>query len=458
LSESRLNQLNNTASRLTVVRKTIVNIIQAAWDHTKNGLGAVAVFSLIGASFTFLSQIILARTLSIENFGHFGSVLSQAILISSLAGAGVYFVWLRKLSDDSAGINWITSGIWLAVSSTVILLFGFGVWGFTIDGTMHSLIYFLIGTEIAARAATELNTGASQVSNQKIHFALYLSLPSIVRLLTLSVGATIVLVMGGSISLLTASFLHFISCAVIVIVSFFCVRHFMYQRSSMYSFNTTEKAVNLLSFSTEAFPYTMSSFLLAVQNNLPIVIAANLLSFTDASHLIAANSIVMVGYVAIGLVYRKYYQPMMFKLFIHDPKKYVAFIKSGFMMAFFFGVLLSIFIAVFGTVLMVPLYGLSFEFSITLVQILSGTVLFRCLINHSNVAFVTSRDANTKMLVQLTSLLVTMPLVFVFARTLGVIGIAWCLLSVDCVQALILRLISWRVGTRTRSQSIDTFR
>ena len=91
----------------------------------------IGLGSLISAGFVFLTQIMIARQLSIFEFGIFSSSLVTITLLVPLAGFGVAGFWLRLFAKEGwHGMHWLPSSFYLILFSSTIVFVLLLIWSF----------------------------------------------------------------------------------------------------------------------------------------------------------------------------------------------------------------------------------------------------------------------------------------------------------------------------------------
>src|SRR5690606_23049373 len=86
--------------------------------------------SLLGAAFAFFSQVLIARKLSLDEYGSFSSALALVNIVLPLAGFGLPQLWLKVFGEEGwRGIRWIKPSLQFAILSTTCVSGGIVVWG-----------------------------------------------------------------------------------------------------------------------------------------------------------------------------------------------------------------------------------------------------------------------------------------------------------------------------------------
>ena len=417
--------------------KALGNFRAQALSHARNGLGAIALFALIGGLLNFVGQALLARLMTPHDVGYFGNVIALATLLAPIGGAGVYGVWLQMFPKHKASSAWIKPGIYLAMISTVILMVGLVSWGYIIEGASGAIIFFFIGFQLVSLVALELNSGAYQVQEKYNRFAIYQAWPQALRLAILTICGLSWSFYSPNSKILGFAIGHFIFSSIIVLICarelrvfFLATRRFDRGRSEDVSDQPLSAVISF------GWPFVANTVLLAIYGQATVIVAAHILSYSDAAIYMAANAIVASGYIVIGLMYRRYFQPRMFKLIEEDLKAYINFARKGLALSIFLGLALASGTAVGSHLFLTLIFGPAYAPSVSIVYILSITVFFRCVINHMGSAFVRKPEVVFRSRVQLIGLIITIPLMIFLAGSFGLPGLAWSCVFFDLFLVL----------------------
>lgn len=420
-----------------ITMRAIGNFRAQALAHARNGLGAIALFALIGGLLNFVGQALIARLMTPHDVGYFGNVIALATLLAPIGGAGVYGVWLQMFPKQEASSAWIKPGIYLAMISTAILMVGLVSWGYITEGASGTVIFFLIGSQLVSLVALELNSGSFQVQEKYNKFALYQAWPQALRLAILAICGLSWNLYSPNSKILGFAIGHFVFSSTITLICarelrafFLDTRRVERERGAQVS---DQPLGTVMSF---GWPFVANTVLLTIYGQATVIIAAHVLSYSDAAIYMAANAVVASGYIVIGLMYRRYFQPRMFKLIEEDLAAYINFARKGLVLSIFLGLALAVGTAAGSRLFLTMIFGPAYAPSVSIVYILSITVFFRCMINHMGSAFVRRPEVVFRSRVQLIGLVITIPVMIFLSGSFGLPGLAWSCVFFDLFLVL----------------------
>lgn len=87
------------------------------------------VCTLLGSAIGFLTQTLIARSVSVEDYGVFTSVLGVVGMCAPLAGFGVSAFWLKVFGEEGEkGSRWLPKTLEFTLVTTVLVVFCVLVW------------------------------------------------------------------------------------------------------------------------------------------------------------------------------------------------------------------------------------------------------------------------------------------------------------------------------------------
>ncbi|MDI5942607.1 oligosaccharide flippase family protein, partial [Micromonospora sp. DH15] len=131
-------------------------------------LAQVGLLGLSQAGVTvaaFGSQVLLARTLTREDFGSFTAVLAVVSLTAPVAVFGVSELWLQVFGQEGArAYRWVGPSLRLAGAACAVLLLGVLAWSAAeLPDTTAAGVRALLATVVVAQAALALAGSVRQL-------------------------------------------------------------------------------------------------------------------------------------------------------------------------------------------------------------------------------------------------------------------------------------------------------
>lgn len=141
--------------------------------------------TFFGAGLAFLTQIMMARHLTVESFGVFSAVLSLVLLFVPLAGFGVAQFWLKIFGQEGwAAIRWIPNSLRFVTYSTFLVstvLLAWAAWG--PHDYMSRLLITVLAFHIVGQISLELVSSRLQLEERYAALAAWQLWPHCLRFL-----------------------------------------------------------------------------------------------------------------------------------------------------------------------------------------------------------------------------------------------------------------------------------
>lgn len=138
----------------------------------------------VGAAMAFATQLLLARGLSLEEFGEFSAALASVNILMPLAAFGLTGLLLRSFGEERAAAQrWVGPALLAAASTTVLVLaawFGWGVAQGMSLAVVAGLCFYLLG-----QTAIEFHITTSQLTDHHGRVALLQFSPPFLRAVVL---------------------------------------------------------------------------------------------------------------------------------------------------------------------------------------------------------------------------------------------------------------------------------
>jgi len=315
-----------------------------------------------GAGLAFLTQVFLARTLSLEDFGAFSAALSLVTLVAPLAGFGVGMFWLRAFGEEGVqALRWIKPSIKFTLVSTVLILTVIYLWAFFAphsDLTRNLLLIFSLF--IVGQVAIELASSIYQLEGRYINLAVWQFLPHAMRFAFLMFVLWAFLTQN--LSAINAAFIYFIVAIIMFLVGGKLVLKAYKGNLSLVGhastlhkpeFNSQPSVINVV---RESWPFGLVGVFYFIYFQSSIILVSYILG-NEAAAKYSVVIVIMTGiYMFPSIIYQKLLLPKIHRWANQDRKKLKqVYLKGNFLM-----LLLGIVTA--GTVLFVAPYVIPIVF------------------------------------------------------------------------------------------------
>ena len=403
----------------------------------------LSIGAYAGAGLAFLTQVILARTLSLEDFGAFSAALSLVTLVTPLAGFGVGMFWLRAFGEEGAqALRWVKPSIKFTLVSTVLILTVVYLWAFFAphsDLTRNLLLIFSLF--IVGQVAIELASSIYQLEERYINLAVWQFLPHAMRFSFLMF--VLWAFSAQNLSVINAAFIYFIVAVIMFLVGSKLVLK-AYKRdlslvghaSTLHKpeFNFQPKVINVL---RESWPFGLVGVFYFIYFQSSIILVSYILG-NEAAAKYSVVIVIMTGiYMFPSLIYQKLLLPKIHRWANQDRKKLKqVYLKGNFLM-----LLLGIVTA--GTVLVVAPYVIPIVFGdkyvgvMFILSILAFAIPIRFVTASVGSVLTTGAHMIRKVKYMGTAALANVLLSILLIEPIGITGVAYAALVSDGLLLLL---------------------
>ncbi|UBM26565.1 flippase [Pseudomonas sp. p1(2021b)] len=148
-------------------------------------LSLLGFSSLAGAGLAFLTQILLARNLGVNEYGAFSSAFGTVALLTPLAGFGIAPMWLKVFGlEGEAGKRWVRPSFIFSICSTALTIFFIVLWAILIDhDALNRVLLLIMSTYIFGQVFLELVSARLQLEERYLNLSIWQFLPHLGRFL-----------------------------------------------------------------------------------------------------------------------------------------------------------------------------------------------------------------------------------------------------------------------------------
>lgn len=393
----------------------------------KRSLGSLLLLfiSLLGAAFlSFLTQLILGRTLSVESFGIITTGLSLVAIGTAIVGYGVPSYWLLRYGEEG-----VAAARWLKPSLTLIVI---------IAPVICSLIWvytnYFIDNPIMGWAMTWL---LSLVILQVMFDLLAAKLQIEGRYKTLSAWQ-IVIHLSRLLVVLIAYFLNAISldfvvlgyttsAAILIICIYVELRKLKVDlirlpayrlRNNKYSF----AKVGLKDVLFGAWPFAATTGLGILYSHTEIVLLGTIKGMEAAGMFSVAAAFLLVAYLVPQTVFQKFLLPKIHRWYNQDRSKFVASYKFNTAAMLLMGAVGTIVIYLSSESLVPAVFGEKYSLSGHILSGLALCVLFRFVSTSVGSSLISGDNMRRKVYCQMIVAIVSVITASVFIYLYGLKG------------------------------------
>lgn len=334
--------------------------------------------SLAGAGAAFFSQVVIARQLSVADFGVFSSAMATVALVTPLAGFGIAAYWLKVFGQEGwKATRWLKSSISFVVMSTLLVLFLLSVWAMLgpHDLAMRKLL-LLLSFYMVGQVFIELVSARLQLEERYIGLALWQSIPHFMRLLLIVV---FIYFFPDNLNLYSIAYMYIVVVLLISLISIYSLwgmfqgRFFLKGHGAVAGSANNLKQENstLSSLVVECWPFGMAGVFYLIYFQSDIVLLKYLSGAETAGIYNVAFLVMGAVYLLPSVAYQKFLLPKLHRWAHNDRVRLYKTFRVGNIIMLGLGIVAMLLLWVVVPWVVPLLFGVEYKNTIPLLMILS---------------------------------------------------------------------------------------
>jgi O-antigen/teichoic acid export membrane protein len=405
--------------------------------------------SLLGAFIAFLTQVLLARHLAIDNFGQFSSALATIAIIAPLAGFGISQFWLQIFGEEGySAFRWLKGSFQFILISTSTVLGCLFLWIiFGPDHTTYKLLLTLLSSFILGQIMIELISVQFQLEEKYLLLSVWQFMPHFLRLLLI---ICFLYISPLAFTMLLVAKIYFAISASIFILGIFKL---MKMRKGQLILIGHDKPVsdstallepaNMWSVISHAWPFGLSYFFYFVYNQSSIVLLNHLDSSEAAATFNVAFNIIMAIFLMPRVIYDKYLLPKIHRWANHDKLKLYEIHKIGQRYMIISGIIIMICTWATSFWIVPFLFGQKYIHSVQILNILALSIPIYFMASNSGAPLASKKNNRIKVQYMGIVAIANISLNFFLIPIHGAIGA-----SISIILSHLLLLALFHYGTQ----------
>lgn len=289
---------------------------------------------VLGAAAAFLSQLMLARTLSVSDFGALATALASINVLSALSGFGVGAYLLRVFGKEGwAGRQRAPHALKIVLASSGLMTMVGLAWAWSgVYGSSTGLVMSVLLWLVVEQAGRSIGAAVLQLEGRYVQMAVYHFLPHGLRLIVASwaliAGWPILVVAGG-----------YAGVGLMVIIPYArALRRLLAGTISLQghgpipdeaSSHNTARNGSLGSTLKGASPFAVTGLFYLLYAQSPVVLLGMLAGEGHAGVYSVALSVMSFVYLFPVAVYAQYLMPHLHRWAEHDPTRLLDVYRVG---------------------------------------------------------------------------------------------------------------------------------
>lgn len=392
-------------------------------------ISLVWVSTILNALLAFITQVILARSLTVSSYGLLAASLGFIALLLPLADFGISSFWLKYFGKEGwQAKRWLKPSIKFVLLTILFLFIGVHLWAYLgpHEAISRTLILILVWTILGTVAINTVSTKYQLEDNFFMYSVLQimpvaLKTIAVVIIINVSIEGNRVVEISFSY-LLISIFICFILSSQIISIWKGKIKPAGHQPNS-YLFELDHK-ISIIDVFHETKFFGILGILYLAWNQGHIVIAKYFLGDSDAGIYNSAMIIITTVSLLPSVAYSKFLQPRIHRWAYKDLLKLKRMYSYGNKIMFVVGIF-AMFLLIFSSYWLIPIiFGKEYNEAITILIILALTLPFRFLGYSSGALLMTAQYQKIKAKVLFIVVLLNLILAYVIIPIWGLMGLA----------------------------------
>lgn len=389
-------------------------------------LSVLWVFTLVGAVFSFITQVVLSRGLDITQYGYFSAAYSMVVLFTPLALFGMAPYWLKLFGKNGWGaVKLVPSSLKFVTFTSIITLTLFLLWAYLGPHSPEfSSLLKVMSIILFSQVLIELLSTKYQLEESYFSLAVWQFLLGALKLvfvsatIYISVQAIPSQVIGTGYAVITF---------MLSVYAFFKIRGISNGGIALAGHVRANKDKNTIlkpNYFKETWPFALSGVFYFIYFQSDII----LLSYLDSPE---SSAIYNVAFIIISsallfpkILYQKFLLPKIHRWSHHDKLKFYKVYAIGNKYMFILGVVSMCLLLLLSNELVSFIFGDTYKGAVSILMILSVTIVFRFTAASVGSVLVTQNNMTIKVILMGIVAVVNIVLNIIFIPRYGPTGAA----------------------------------
>jgi O-antigen/teichoic acid export membrane protein len=398
-------------------------------------VGVLWAAQLAAAGIAFLTQPLLTRTLSLEQYGAFAAALASVNLLAPLAGFGIGAFWLRLFGKEGwSARRWITSTTLLVALSSVVVMIGVLIWAWSgvFSTTIRTLMTILTVT-VLGQVTVNIGVAIFQLEGRYLRLAICLFLPHAFRLIV----AVLTFLLAWSAFGVAAGYT--IASVVLIIVYSPSLWRMLQGKIVLLGHGPKEDHSYMSPISHPslgdafhgAWPFAFSGLFYLIYFQSSIALLGVLADEEAAAVYNIAFLVMSAVYLFPNAIYQQYLMPHLHRWAEHDKVQFLRVYSTGGSRMLIYSLVFMGVVVGLSPWIVPSLFGEEYRTTVSILSILSLCIPLRFLATHVGSVLVTGENMRRKVRYQSAAAVLNVALNIGLIPLWGVTGAAVATVSTE---------------------------
>lgn len=414
--------------------------------------------SLVGSGgLAFLTQILLGRSLTVDDFGAVSTALSIVVIMTPLIGFGMPSVLLLMFGQEGRqAFRWVRHTLMFSfIWGLIVLAISWGALVWLIEDERLLRVTLWMQAMVVMQVIVELLAAKLQLEARYVALSLWQGLPHLGRL---SVALITYLSAPAGVDMVAKGF--FLVSLVLIAIAGYGLTSMSASKMCLagpqredtapaQALPITPSYSRLLSV---AWPYAGGAALVMFYGRIEIVLLGTTTSATAAGQFSIATAFLLVAFLIPQAVYQKFLLPKIHRWFHHEWERFLAVYRFGCASMAVIGLAGTIAAYTVGEPLVVLFFGEKYRVAGQVLSLLSICILTRFVSTSIGSSLVSGACMKYKVCCQSLTTLVTTPSAYILIALYGIDGAI-----MNKILTEILLLVSYTYASARYVLGINTW-
>ncbi|MCM1935638.1 MULTISPECIES: oligosaccharide flippase family protein [Acinetobacter] len=344
-----------------------MNFHRVFQSYVKDSL-IILLGTLLGSLFAFLNQTLIARNLTVAEYGIFSTQLTLLNFLAPCIGMGISAFWLKVYGEEQKNaVRWMPVSLKLVTLTSGIIV-GLILLNALTSKDLSFFILLFFSLYCFGQSIIELVGSKYQIDLNYRKFSIIQLIPHGLRFFLV-----LIIIAAGEEGLINFMVAYGISGFLITVFGAKDLINFLKQKTS----NHKSEIIEVSDLFKKSLPFWSAGFLYLIYVQSAVLILNFLVGAEQAGYYSAAFIFLASVYIIPSVIYQKFLLPQLHKWAYHDNEKITKVYSLGNKLMFFIGSTFLIALFFSSNFLVDLIYSDSYENSVLIIKILCFAIPFK---------------------------------------------------------------------------------
>lgn len=385
------------------------------------------VGSLFSAGLAFLTQVLLARMLTVDGFGVYSSSLAFLALLAPLIGFGIAPFWLKSFGGEGwKAIEWIKPSFSFLYVSSVLVVLGIYLWAaLGPHNTNMKYVLYIMAMHVLCQNIVELIGCKFQLEERYVDLSIWQFLPHSLRFISLILCAIFI-----DVNVYYVAFVYLIVSGVIISIGARPLADLYKGNIALKGHgerasNLDKRSIGIVNVMSGAWPFGLAAVAHLIYFQSDIILISYFKGGQSAGLYNAAFTIITAVYLLPAVLYQKYLLPKLHRWSNSNREVFIDVFKKGTVLMLVLGCIAALIIWISADYFVPLIFGNNYIAAASTLKIIGLSVPAIFVSLSVGASLVTQEHMRQKVKYMLSVACVNVLLNVYAIPIYGIIGAAW---------------------------------